>query len=240
MRIFKKITKKILMLTKKEISVIIFIMFSAHRVLKNGVHEMAFSNDKKIVDNISEEIINKFTDMIYTKGVNNVTVKDILKEMDMTNRVFYNRFQNIEEVFSIVRQRLMDRTRKCIDEAKYDGKSDYCDYLTSIAISVIEQTYENKVYFSGYTYENDELNNSYRQWWIEKITELIRYGIDIGVFRDVNVNLMSYSVWCYCRSFNSCSVGDNLSTQDALLAFKMGFECLMRGLKSDKIAGAKT
>ncbi len=195
---------------------------------------MAFSNDKKIVDNISEDIVNKLTEMIYSKGMNNVTVKDILKEMDMTNRVFYNRFQNIEEVFGIVHQRLIDKTRKCIAEAKYDGKSDYCEFLTSIAMSVIEQTYENKLYFSGYTYENGDVNNSNRKWWIEKISELIRYGIDIGVFKETDAHMISYAIWCYCRSFNSYSVGDNLSIDEALLAFKMGFECIMRGLKSDK------
>ena len=74
-----------------------------------------------IKDEMSEKIIN-VAEKIVTMSGTTVTVRKILKELGITNRVFYNRFHNIDEVLKIVYTNTIERVRQSL-EKDYDGKS---------------------------------------------------------------------------------------------------------------------
>ena len=62
-------------------------------------------NDDRIRDEMSEKIIEVAEQLATTEGAGTLTVRKILQTMDITNRVFYNRFRNIEEVLQKNRPR---------------------------------------------------------------------------------------------------------------------------------------
>ena len=49
-----------------------------------------------ISDSISEEIVRIAEDLATRDGAHTVTVRKILEKLGTTNRVFYNRFRNID------------------------------------------------------------------------------------------------------------------------------------------------
>ena len=51
--------------------------------------------DKLITDEMSFKIIETTENLVTTNGARNINVRQILKELEITNRVFYNRFHNI-------------------------------------------------------------------------------------------------------------------------------------------------
>ena len=58
-------------------------------------------NDDRIRDEMSERIIEVAEQLATTEGAGTLTVRKILQTMDITNRVFYNRFRNIGDVLKI-------------------------------------------------------------------------------------------------------------------------------------------
>lgn len=191
---------------------------------------MAYSRGVKIVDEISEQIISTAMGIAKNDGVSNITVTEILRRMEITNRVFYNRFQNIDEVLVALYKRIVSEMRECV-MVKYDGKSDFYEYLVDITVSVLEKTYKTKLHFAGYMFEYDSYAENNREWWLEHIRQILDYGIEHGKFRKHDTTLMAYSVWCFCRGFNASAVGSGLSVSRAIEAFRLSFGCLIRGLK---------
>ena len=78
---------------------------------------MAYSNNVRIEDDLTKKIIDVATKIAYDDGVGEVTVKRILDEMGVTNRVFYNRFSNINEVILIIYNDIVDKIRHWLDTA---------------------------------------------------------------------------------------------------------------------------
>ena len=56
----------------------------------------------KIQDGLSEQIVQIVARLAAEEGAHKVTAKQVINELGMTNRVFYNRFSNIDEVLRIV------------------------------------------------------------------------------------------------------------------------------------------
>ena len=63
------------------------------------------SEQPLIWDVVSEEILACAERLAKQKHTQKLTVRDVLREMDITNRVFYNRFHNIDEVLELVYQK---------------------------------------------------------------------------------------------------------------------------------------
>ena len=63
---------------------------------------MANKENGLIVDEMSDKIINTAERIVMSCGANNLTVRKVLQELNITNRVFYNRFHNINHVLEIV------------------------------------------------------------------------------------------------------------------------------------------
>ena len=55
-----------------------------------------------IHDEMSQKIIDAVEEIAMEGGAATLTVRQILRKLDISNRVFYNRFPNIESVLDIV------------------------------------------------------------------------------------------------------------------------------------------
>ena len=65
-------------------------------------------NEKKIInDDMSVKIVDAAEQIIIEHGIEYLNVSRILKLLSITNRVFYNRFNNIQEVLNEVYNRVV-------------------------------------------------------------------------------------------------------------------------------------
>jgi len=183
-----------------------------------------------IVDDISDKIIEITEEMATTEGAHTVTVRKVLEKLGTTNRVFYNRFHNIDEVLQIIYERAVLKMQKVI-KSEFNTKDDFFDYIMDIAVATLINTYDIKMQFSRYMFEHDSLTENNRIWWTEEIKKLIEYGKKQKLIKDVDPEELSYSIWCFCRGYNADAVGRKLSKEDAVRYFKFGFGCFLDGLK---------
>ncbi len=190
---------------------------------------MAYSRGVKIEDNVSEEIIEAATDIVFSIGYSHLTVRSILRKLGYTNRVFYNRFCNIHEVLEKVYENVYLKMRKCI-EIKYVPGTDYCEYLINLAVSLLKKTYETKMLFINFLFEHDSITNYNRKWWLSRIKELLDYGVENNVFKEFDTEAVSYSVWCFCRGFTADAVNLKLDMNEAEELFRNGLNCFLNGI----------
>ena len=162
---------------------------------------MPYSGGVKLQDEISTKIINTVTKMVYEGGAANINVQMVLKKLKITNRVFYNRFKNIDEVLLCVSQNLVHKMRQCMLRP-YNEKENYHKYLVSLATDVLVKTYEIKKDFSDYMFNNDIVNESNKLWWIDHMIPALEYGVKNGFLKPMDLREMAYAVWCFCRGFN--------------------------------------
>ena len=85
----------------------------------------------RIEDAMSERIVDTAERIAIAEGAHTVTVRRLLTELGITNRVFYNRFRNAEEVLSLVYRRMIVRIRTDI-VSEYDGTRDFFDYVMEV------------------------------------------------------------------------------------------------------------
>ena len=193
---------------------------------------MEYSRGVKLEDELTDRIVDVATEIAYSDGVSHISVKRIISEMGVSNRVFYNRFRNIQDVLDIVYHRIVHQIRSCI-LVEYDESQDYYEYLLTICVAVLKSTYENKLHFSQYMFEYDSYSDNNRNWWIEHIKPLIQYGIDHGLLKKLDTTYISYSVGCFCRGFNADAIGAGLTLEQAIESFKLGLTCFINGMKPE-------
>ena len=185
---------------------------------------------KLIYDDMSERIIDIAEELATTGGARSVTVTSILKKLGTTNRVFYNRYHNVDEVLELIYSRAVFRMHEsCVIE--YTPDMDFFDYVMDVAVKVLICTYDIKMKFAEYMFEHDSLTQANCDKWTAKISSLIEYAKGAGLVKDVDSDLLSYSIWCFCRGFNADAVGRKLSKEDAVKYFRFGFGCFLDGLK---------
>lgn len=185
-----------------------------------------------ISDSISDDIVRTAEDLVAKYGVKNVTVRKIINEMGVSNRVFYNRFHNLREVLEIVYRRAVLRLRGSI-VSEYSIRNDFYNYFMDIAEKVLVNTYEVKQEFIQYMFEFDSDSDSNRSWWTKKIIKIINIGKRSGfVKEDVNSEILSYTIWAFFRGYNADAVKRKLSKEDAVKYFKAGIDYLIDGVRN--------
>lgn len=183
-----------------------------------------------IADEVSGEIIAIVEKMAKEEGAHNVTVRKVLSEMGVTNRVFYNRFRNIDEVLEIVYKNAVYKMHESL-KSEYDIEKDFFEYIMDVAVKVLINTYDIKMHFSRYMFEHDSLTQENFNWWTEKTKKLIEYAKENKLIKDVDSDMLSYSIWCFCRGYNADAVSRKLSLDEAIKSFKFGFGCLIDGVR---------
>ncbi len=185
-----------------------------------------------ITDSVSEKIIRVTERLVTEKGADGVSVSEVLRTLGVSNRVFYNRFHNIDEVLKIVYKNLVVRMRKNIQLEISDGE-DFFEYARSIIVNSLTDTYDLKKNFSQYTFEHDSISEDNRIWWTSKIKQLFNYGIEKGILKsDLDTDTLSYFLWCLCRGCNADAVSRNLTKEEAAKCLLAGFDYFVEGVKA--------
>lgn len=190
------------------------------------------ANDKigLICDEMSQRIIEAAEGIVTATGADSLTVRKLLQTLGITNRVFYNRFRNIGEVLKIVYRNTVLKIRESV-VVDFSSEANFFESVTDMVINSLLSSYDKKMQFNSYVFENDSLSKSNYEWWTGEIKKLIVYAKERGYIKDVDEDIMSYSIWCFCRGFNADAVGRKLPREDAVRQFKYSFGILLDGLK---------
>ncbi len=185
--------------------------------------------NKLIWDDVSEQIILITEKLAMEHGAKNVTVRRVLREMSVTNRVFYNRFHNIDEVLQIIYKRTVIKMRESLT-SEYDVRTNIYEYVIDVCKKILEKTYDLKYQFSQYMFDFDSATEENRRWWMENIKEIIKIGKETNQARDIDAEMFSYTVWCFIRGFCADAIKRGLSKKDAKDGIEFGIKSLLNGV----------
>ena len=190
-------------------------------------------NEKEglINDEMSQKIIEHTESLVTLHGSRCITVRKILSEMGITNRVFYNRFHNIDQVLEIVYKNMILKIRQAAP-SEFKDKNDFFEKVTDLVVNSLIISYDIKRQFNQYIFENDSVSQSNYEWWTSEIKKLIDHAKNKGYIKDVDSDVMSYSICCFCRGYNADAVGRNLPREVAVKNFRYSISFLFEGLKN--------
>lgn len=189
-------------------------------------------NKKELIYDETSDLIIKITQDLATKdGAHTVTVRKILKELNCTNRVFYNRFHNIDEVLQIVYKNAVVKMQESIN-SEFSIEDDFFGFALDVATKVLINTYDIKMQFSQYMFEHDSLTESNRLWWTNSMKKYLEYAEEKNLIKKVDHDVLCYSIWCFCRGYNADAISRKLSKEDAIKYFQFGFSCFLEGIKN--------
>ena len=190
---------------------------------------MANKKDELIVDEMSETIIEAAEKLALASGAKSVTVSKILNELGITNRVFYNRFRNINEVLETLYTRSILKIRQDLT-ADFTTQQEFFDYVMKACLNAIVRSYETKMNFNQYIFEHDSLSKSNCDWWTSQIEHLIDAAKEKELVKDVDSKKVSYCIWCFIRGFNVDATSRGIPKDEALDYYRYTFGFLLKGL----------
>ena len=181
---------------------------------------------------MAEKIIETAEHLATTEGANTLTVRKILQTLNITNRVFYNRFHNIEEVLEIIYRNMIVKIRASITPEQTDSAADFFEHVIDVVTRSLIMSYENKMAFNQYIFENDSHSQNNYAWWHTEIKKLIDYAKEKKYIKEIDSDAMSYAIWCFCRGYNADAVGRNLPVDVAVRNFRYSFGVLLDGMRA--------
>jgi len=184
-----------------------------------------------ISDEMSKRIVETAERIVMSVGAEKITVRMILQDMEITNRVFYNRFHNINEVLNRVYESMVLKIRESIT-AKFDPEGDFFSQVTDIVANTLVMSYEIKMNFNQYVFETDSVSHRNFEWWKGEIIRLIEFGKSRGCIKDLDTEVMSYSIWCFIRGYNADALGRKIPQDVAVANFKYSFGVLLDGMRA--------
>lgn len=192
------------------------------------------SKESKLINDVrSLEIIDTVEALVTEYGASGVNVKMVLKKMGTTNRVFYNRFRNIDEVLVIVYRNMVTRMHDCIKT--FDPSKDFFEQVTDYVTNTLEMSYDTRMKFNQYVFESDSISAANYEWWMSEIKKLLEYAIQNGLMRELDTDITAYAIWCFCRGYNADAVARGLPREEAVLNFKYSFGIFLDGMKNHTI-----
>lgn len=189
------------------------------------------SEQKLICDEMSEQIISAAEKLAIKDGAEKVTVRSVLQALGITNRVFYNRFHNIDDVLNIVYERMILKIRESIS-ADFDPEGDFFTQVIDIVANTLVMSYDVKMNFNNYVFHNDSVSHRNFEWWKSEITRLIEIGKTVGYLGDIDTEIMSYGIWCFIRGYNADALGRGIPKEEAVSNFRYCFGLLLEGMKA--------
>lgn len=184
-----------------------------------------------IHDGMSQKIISVAEAMATRDGAASVTVRKILQTLKITNRVFYNRFHNVDEVLSVVYRNTVMKIRESIF-VELDPDKDFFEQVTDIVANTLVMSYENKMNLNQFVFETDSVSDANYEWWKEQIKKLIEFAKANGFVKNIDSDIMSYSIWCFIRGYNADALGRKIPKEMAVKNFKYSFKILLDGMRA--------
>ena len=160
---------------------------------------MPEAKESLICDEMSQKIIDAVEEIAMEGGAATLTVTQILRKLDISNRVFYNRFPNIETVLDIVYRNTIVKIRSAL-ESPVDVERDFFEYVKDVVSRSLLVSYDVKMKFNQYIFEEDSLGELNRTWWTDEIKKLIIFAKEHKLIKDVDEETLAYSIWCFCRA----------------------------------------
>lgn len=195
------------------------------------IRGMSFMKEAMICDEMSERIIEATERLATEYGAHAINVRMVLKKLEITNRVFYNRFHNINEVLETVYERTIMQIRESM-RAPLTPEQDFFEYVLDVVVRSLLLSYDNKMRFYQYVLENESISHDNYVWWTGEIKKLIEYAKAQKLIKDVDSDVLSYSIWCFCRGYNADVVGRKVPKEIAVEHFKYSFRFLLDGLRA--------
>ncbi len=186
--------------------------------------------DELIVDEMSDTILDAAEKLAISLGAKNVTVSKLLSTLGITNRVFYNRFHNIDDVLETIYARSILKIRTELT-ADFNTADEFFDYVMKACLHTIVRSYETKMNFNHYIFEHDSLSKSNCDWWTGQIEKIIDIAKAKGFIKNVDSHKVSYSIWCFIRGFNADAVSRGIPKEEALEYYKYTFGFLLEGMR---------
>ncbi len=183
-----------------------------------------------ICDEMSDKIIDAAEEIAVESGTDGLTVRKILHSLGITNRVFYNRFHNIGEVLEKVYEKTILKARKCITSKK-DAEKDFFENVYDLISEAISMSYDSRGQMTSFVFESDSASKDNREWWTEEIKKMINYAEEKGYIKKVDSDVLSYSIWCFCRGYTADVIARNVPKDEALSNFRYSFSFMLEGLK---------
>ncbi len=188
-------------------------------------------NVQLIRDEMSGKIVDEAAGIALREGAGEVTVRKIIRALGVTNRVFYNRFHNVEEVLGIVYQDMAVKMRRSIME-RFDPEGDFFGQITDIAAGTLRLSYQLKLGMNQYVFIQDSVSSENFLWWQEHIREYIDLGKEKGLLRpDLDCEVMSYAIWCFIRGYNTDALAREIPEEEAVRGFRYSFGVFLDGMK---------
>lgn len=185
-----------------------------------------------IHDELSGKIIESARKLTGEKKTGKLTVRDILKDLQITNRVFYNRFHNIDEVLDLLYAETIQRVRESLS-VPWPEDIDFFEHVKNVASRTLVLTYESRRNISQFVFETDSLSDQNFEWWNQEIKKLIEQGKELGYIKEeLKEEYVSYSIWCFIRGFNADAMMRNLPESNALEQFQYGLDILLNGIRA--------
>ena len=114
----------------------------------------------------------------------------------------------------------------------FNPDGDFFEQIIDIVANTLILSYKTKMNFNAYIFENDSVSNINYEWWKSEIKRVIELGKSKGLLRDVDSEIMSYSIWCFIRGYNADAIGRKLPKDEAVKNFKYSFGILLDGMKA--------
>lgn len=193
---------------------------------------MAYSRGIQIEDETTKEIIHTAKKIAQKEGLEQLSVKRILAEMKVSNRVFYNRFRNIEDVIELLYEQAVNSLREIIDLSLLEKDELYYETLENLAVNVVRCLYQNNIHFRArlLSYETSKDNN--RNWWIEQIQTILCDGVTRGLLKPMDELGTARGIWCLCLGFHKEALGKSVPEQEAIASFRTFFTIFIEGMKA--------
>lgn len=200
-------------------------------MLKRGGVILDKKNQELIFDDMSKQIINTTEKIALQSGADKATVRMVLQALGITNRVFYNRFHNIDEVLNIIYEKMILRIRESIN-SKFNPEGDFFTQVIDIVANTLVMSYDIKMNFNHYIFKSDSVSHRNYEWWKSEIKKLIEFGKNSGYLKNIDTEIMSYAIWCFIRGYNADALGRKLPMETAVSNFKYSFGILLDGMKA--------
>lgn len=185
-----------------------------------------------IHDKMSGQIVEAAAKIALNEGAGEVTVRKIIRALGVTNRVFYNRFHNAEEVLSLVYQDMAVQMRQSVLE-HFDPEGDFFGQITDIAAGTLKLSYRLKLGMNQYIFIQDSVSAENFLWWRGRIREFIDFGKERRLVRpDLDCDKISYAIWCFIRGYNTDALARGIPEAEAVDGFLYSFGIFLEGMRA--------